>query len=283
MALQLDLAALVLLAAFAHAAWNALLKSSGDPLLTFTMLRGVAFIGGAAAAVFLPVPAVESWPYLIASAVIHNAYYILLLYAYRHGDLSLVYPIARGGAPFMVAMLAALFAAEVPGPVGAAGVLLVSAGILGLAFAHGMPKGANATAILLAVGTAVSIALYTIADGLGTRRSGDALAYAAWLYIWDGLPFLLYMGFRRGSDAIEYARHDWRRGLAGGLLMMGTYALVLYAFTQGAMATVAALRETSVLFAAIIGAVALKESLGVRRIVAAAVIVAGIVLLQLSR
>lgn len=283
MALQFDLAVLVLIAAFAHAAWNALLKSSGDPLLTFTMLRGVAFIGGAAAAVFLPVPAAESWPYLIASAIIHNAYYLLLLFAYRHGDLSLVYPIARGGAPFMVAMLAALFAAEVPGPAGAAGVLLVSAGILGLAFAHGMPRGANATAILLAVGTAVSIALYTIADGLGTRRSGDALAYAAWLYIWDGLPFLLYMGLRRGSDAIEYARRDWRRGLAGGLLMMGTYALVLYAFTQGAMATVAALRETSVLFAAIIGAVALKEPLGLRRFAAAAVIVAGIVLLQLSR
>lgn len=283
MALQLDLAALVLLAALAHAAWNALLKSSGDQLLTFTMLRGVAFVIAVPLAALLPIPAIEAWPYLIASAIIHNAYGVLLLFAYRHGDLSLVYPIARGGAPFLVAVLAALFAAEVPGPAGAAGVLLVSAGILGLAFAHGMPKGANATAIGLAVGTAVSIALYTIADGLGTRASGDALAYAAWLFICDGAPFLLYMGLRRGADMAEYARRNWRRGLAGGILMMGTYALVLYAFTQGAMATVAALRETSVLFAAIIGAVALKESLGVRRIVAAAVIVAGIVLLQLSR
>ena len=283
MALQLDLALLVLLAAFAHAAWNALLKSSGDRLLTFTMLRAVAFVIAVPLAVLLPIPAVESWPYLIASAIIHNAYYLLLLFAYRHGDLSLVYPIARGGAPFLVAVLAALFAAEVPGPAGAAGIFLVSAGIFGLAFAHGVPKGANATAIMLAVGTAISIAAYTLADGMGTRASGNALSYAAWLFICDGVPFLLYMGLRRGADTIEYVRRDWRRGLGGGLLMMGTYALILYAFTQGAMATVAALRETSVLFAAIIGAAALKEPLGPRRIAAAAVIVAGIVLLQLSR
>ncbi len=283
MALQLDLALLVLSAALAHAAWNALLKASGDPLLTFTVLRAVAFIGGAAAAMFVPLPAAESWPYLIASAVIHNAYYLLLLFAYRHGDLSLVYPIARGGAPFLVAVLAALFAAEVPGPAGGAGIVLVSAGICGLAFAHGIPKGANATAILLAVGTAVSIAAYTMADGMGARRSGHALAYAAWLFICDGLPFLLYMGLRRGRATIAYVRRDWRRSLSGGVLMMGTYALILYAFTQGAMATVAALRETSVLFAAIIGAVALKEPLGFRRILAACVIVAGIVLLQIGR
>ena len=283
MALQFDLAVLVLLAAFAHAAWNALLKSSGDRLLTFTVLRAVALVGGAAVAVFVPVPAPAAWPYLIASALIHNAYYILLLYAYRHGDLSLVYPIARGGAPFLVAILAALVAGEVPGAGGAAGIALVSAGILGLAFAHGVPKGANATAIGLAVGTAISIAAYTISDGMGARRAEGALGYAAWLYICDGLPFLLYMGLTRGADAIAYTRRDWRRGLAGGVLMMGTYALVLYAFTQGAMATVAALRETSVLFAAVIGAVILKEPLGVRRMMAAAVIVAGIVLLQLSR
>ena len=283
MALQYDLALLVLLAALAHAAWNALLKSSGDQALTFAMLRAVAFVIGSVAAILLPLPAVESWPYLIASAIIHNAYYVLLLYAYRHGDLSLVYPIARGGAPMLVAILAALFAGEMPGLTGAVGVALVSAGILGLAFAHGIPRGAPATAIWLAVGTAAATASYTLADGLGTRASGNALAYAAWLFICDGLPFLLYMAWRRGPDLIAHAQRDWRRGLSGGLLMMGTYALILYAFTQGAMATVSALRETSVLFAAIIGAVILKESLGPRRIAAAAVIVAGVVLLQLSR
>ncbi|MBM3564535.1 MAG: EamA family transporter [Alphaproteobacteria bacterium] len=283
MALQFDLALLVLASAFAHAAWNALLKSSGDQLMTFTALRGVAFVAGVAAALFLPFPAADSWPYLIASAIIHNAYHLLLLYAYRHGDLSLVYPIARGGAPFLIAILAALFAGEVPSPGGAAGIALVSVGIVALAFAHGIPKGANATAVLLAAGTAAATASYTLADGLGTRLSGNAFGYSAWLFICDGLPFLLYMGIRRGADAIEHFRRDWRRGLGGGLLMMGTYTLILYVFTRGPMATVSALRETSVLFAAIIGAVMLKESLGPRRIVAAAVIVAGVVLLQLSR
>jgi drug/metabolite transporter (DMT)-like permease len=283
MTLQLDLAFLILLAAFAHAAWNALIKASGNQLLTFTMLRAVAFVGGTVGALLVPAPAAASWPFLLASAIVHNAYYLLLLYSYRHGDLSLVYPIARGGAPIMVVAIAIPFAGEIPGPVGALGIALITAGIFALAFARGIPKGADGTAIALALGTAVSVVAYTVTDGLGARRSGNAFGYAAWLFILESLPFILFTAATRGHAFVAHARREWRRGISGGLLMMLTYGLVIYAFTQGPLAYVSALRETSILFAAIIGAVVLKETFGWRRIVASAVVVAGIVLLQLGR
>ena len=282
MTLQLDLALLILLAAFAHAAWNALVKASGDRLLTFTMLRAVALAGGTVGALLAPAPDAASWPFLIASGIVHNAYYLLLLFSYRHGDLSLVYPIARGGAPVMVVAAAIPFAGEIPGPSGALGIALISAGIFALAFARGIPKGADGTAIALALATAVSVVAYTVTDGLGARRSGTAFGYAAWLFILESLPFLVFAAATRAQAFVAHARREWRRGLGGGLLMMLTYGLVIYAFTQGALAYVSALRETSILFAAIIGWAVLKESFGLRRIVAALVIVAGIVLLQLG-
>lgn len=283
MTLQLDLALLILLAAFAHAAWNALVKASGDQLLTFTMLRAVAFVGGAAGALIAPAPDAVSWPFLIASGIVHNVYYLLLLFSYRHGDLSLVYPIARGGAPVMVVAAAIPFAGEIPGPWGAFGIALISSGIFALAFARGIPRGADSTAIALAIGTAVSVVSYTVVDGLGARRSGTAFGYAAWLFILESLPFIVFTLATRATAFVRHARREWRSGLGGGLLMMLTYGLVIYAFTQGPLAYVSALRETSILFAAIIGAVMLKESFGLKRIAAAAVIVAGIVLLQLGR
>jgi drug/metabolite transporter (DMT)-like permease len=297
--LQLDLALLILLAAFAHAAWNALIKASGNQLLTFTMLRAVAFVGGTAGALLAPAPDAASWPFLVASGIVHNAYYLLMLFSYRHGDLSLVYPIARGGAPVMVVAAAIPFAGEIPGPWGALGVGLISAGIFALAFARGIPRGAGGRAgespraskdapqqglaIAFAAGTAVSIVAYTLVDGLGARRSGNAFGYAAWLFILESLPFLVFTLATRADAFVRHSVREWRRGIGGGLLMMLTYGLVIYAFTQGPLAYVSALRETSILFAAIIGAVMLKESFGLRRIAAAATIVAGIVLLQLGR
>ncbi len=282
MTLQFDLALLILLAAFAHAAWNALVKASGDPLLTFTMLRAVALAGGAIGALLVPLPGASAWPFLIASALVHNVYYLLLLYSYRHGDLSLVYPIARGGAPVLVLVAAIPFVSELPGPLGLLGVALISAGIFAIAFARGIPKGADVAAIALAAGTTVAIVAYTLIDGLGARRSGDAPAYAAWLFILESPPFLVFAAATRARAFVAHARRAWRPGLVGGLMMMLTYALVIYAFTQGPLAYVSALRETSILFAALIGWVGLKESFGPRRIGAALVIVAGILLLQLG-
>jgi drug/metabolite transporter (DMT)-like permease len=246
------------------------------------MLRAVAFVGGVAGVVLLPLPDAAAWPYLAATAVVHNIYYLLLLYSYRYGDLSLIYPIARGAAPTLVVVAAVPFAGEVPGTGGAFGIALVTAGILALAFARGIPQGADARAIGLALATALSVVSYTLIDGLGARASGDAFAYAAWLFVFESLPFVTYALAWRRADFAVHARSNWSRGLAGGLLMMLTYGLVIYAFTQGALAYVSALRETSVLFAAIIGAVMLRESFGPRRVAAAAVIVAGILLMQLA-
>lgn len=282
MTLQLGLVFLVLLAAFAHAAWNALIKASGDSFLTFAILRAVAFVGGVTGAALLPLPDPAAWPYLAATTVVHNIYYLLLLYSYRHGDLSLVYPIARGTAPMLVVAAAVPFAGEIPGAGGMFGIVLVTGGILALAFARGVPKGADFRAVALALATAVSTTAYTVIDGLGARASGDAIAYAAWLFVFESLPFVVYALGWRWADFAVHVRRQWHRGLAGGLLMMLTYGVVIYAFTQGALAYVSALRETSVLFGAIIGAVLLKESFGPRRIAAAGAIVAGILLMQLG-
>jgi len=282
LSLQFGLAVLVLFAAFAHAAWNALIKSSGDSFLTFSMLRAVAFVGGVTGAALLPLPDAAAWPYLAATAVVHNIYYLLLLYSYRHGDLSLVYPIARGAAPMLVVAAAVPFADEVPGLGGALGIALVTLGILALAFARGIPKGADGRAIALALATALSVVAYTLIDGLGARASGDAIAYAAWLFLFESVPFVVYALGWRWADFVPHAKREWPRGLAGGLLMMLTYGIVIYAFTHGALAYVSALRETSVLFAAIIGTFLLKESFGPRRIAAAGAIVAGILLMQIG-
>jgi drug/metabolite transporter (DMT)-like permease len=282
LSLQFGLAVLVLCAAFAHAAWNALIKASGDSFLTFAMLRVVCFLGGATGALLLPLPDAAAWPYLIASAIVHNIYYLLVLYSYRHGDLSLVYPIARGAAPALVVGAAFVFAGEALAAGGALGIALVTAGIFALAFARGWPRGADRRAITLALGTAVTIVAYTVIDGLGARASLDAVAYAAWLFSLESIPFMIFALGWRAVDFASHVRRQWPRGLAGGLLMMLTYGVVIYAFAHGALAYVSALRETSVLFAAIIGAFLLKESFGPRRIAAAAAIVAGIVLMQVA-
>jgi drug/metabolite transporter (DMT)-like permease len=153
---------------------------------------------------------------------------------------------------------------------------------MALAFARGIPKGADGRAVGLALATALSVVSYTLIDGLGARASGDAIAYAAWLFVFESSPFMIYALGRRCADFAVHVRRQWARGLAGGLMMMLTYGIVIYAFTQGALAYVSALRETSVLFAAIIGAVLLKESFGPRRVAAAAAIVAGILLMQIG-
>lgn len=280
--LELHLTVLILLSAFAHAAWNALLKSSGDQVLTFGMLRAFGLAAGLIAVWFVPIPAPAAWPFLVMTAIIHTCYYTLLILSYRYGDLSLVYPIARGGAPLMVAVLAAWMLGEVPPAGRFVGILLISAGILGLSFARGWPRGADGKAVLLAGLTAVSVAAYTINDGQGARVAGDPFSYIVWLHLFESPPFLLWAIYTRGRRILDHIVAVWWRGLIGGILSTVGYALAIYALTQGPMAHVAALRETSVLFAALIGTLLLKESLGPRRLVAAAVIVAGVVMLQVA-
>ncbi len=282
MGLQLHLVFLVLLAAVLHASWNAVVKSSGDRFLTFTAIRGTGSFFGLVLAAFVPFPDASAWPYLIAGMVIHNCYYVSLLQAYRFGDLSHVYPLSRGIAPVLVAVLAAVFAGEVPTAGGMAGIALVTAGIIGLMFAGPGLKDGGMTPVVLALVTGLFIASYTVVDGLGIRLGETALGYIAWLNAGEGIPFMAAALVSRPREIVPFLKQNWPRTTGAAMVLVLAYALVLYALGQGAMAHVSALRETSVLFAAVIGVVVLREPLGWRRIAAAAVIVAGVILLQVS-
>ena len=281
MKLDLAVAALVLLSALLHASWNAVVKSDADRLLSFGVVMMMGTIIGLAAAPFVAFPAWEAWKWLIASVVIHNFYYFFLLRAYAVGDLSHVYPIARGLAPLLVAILAGRFVGEALETREIAGVLMVSLGIVGLAFSRGMPRGKEWHPIGYALLTGVTIAGYSVVDGLGARASGDALGYIAWLNVWEGPWAFIFAVWRRGGATIPYLRQYWWRGVGGGTVATIGYGIAIWALSLGAMAHVIALRETSSLFGALIGAFILRESFGWKRVVAASVMVAGLLLMNL--
>jgi drug/metabolite transporter (DMT)-like permease len=282
MPLQIHLALLVLLAAVMHATWNAVLKANGERFLTFTIMAATGTGLGIMAAPFVAVPEAATWPYLIASALIHTGYSVFLLRTYRHGDLSQVYPLARGTAPLAITVLAAFFAGEVPNSAGLTGVALISLGIVSLMFAGGRARGTALKPVLLALVTTLFIASYTVVDGLGLRGAASPWSFIVWLNILVGIPFMIGTAFFAPREFGRFLRTGWKPGFAGGVLSVVAYAIVLYALGQGAMAHVSALRETSVLFAALIGMVAFGEPLGWRRVACAIAIVAGMIVLQVS-
>jgi len=284
MALQPEFVFLVLLAALAHAGWNTVVKSSGARNRTFAVMLLTGGAVSLAGIFLLPPPARAAWPYLAASAVIHYAYYGFLLLAYRHGDLSHVYPLARGSAPLTVALGAWLLAGEALSPPGVAGLALASAGLMSLAFENGLPRGQAGKPVFYALGTGLLIAAYTVVDGMGVRASAAPLSYIVWLNLLEALPVALWLVVRRPQGFVRGAGPWWRHGLIGGLLATAAYGLVIYAMSTGGMAHVSALRETSTLFAALIGTLILGERGGGagRRIAAAAMVATGIAALQLS-
>lgn len=276
-------AGLVLFAALLHASWNAIIKSDTDRLMSF----GLVMMAGCLIAVpFLPFvafPSAAAWPYLIASVIVHNFYYFFLLRAYAHGDLSHVYPIARGLGPLLVAIFSGRLAGEYLSLAESAGVTLLSFGIASLAFGHGLPRNsAEWKPVLYALGTGVSIAGYTMVDGLGVRASQDALSYIVWLNLLEGPWVLVVALWWRGAErVIPYMRAYWWRGTAGGVIATAGYGIAIWAMSVGALAHVAALRETSVLFAAVMGTMLLHEGFGRRRIAASVLVVAGLLLMNL--
>jgi drug/metabolite transporter (DMT)-like permease len=280
MPLPLDLVLLVLLAAFTHALWNALVKVSGDRLVALAIVICTGSLACVGPAFFVAPPEAAAWPFLFASMALHQAYFALLLGAYRAGELNLVYPIARGSAPLLVAAAAASISGEVPAPVGALGILLASAGVASLSLGRRPRLGGSRKAVALALATGATIAGYTLMDGLGIRRAGGPWGYIVWLNMLTGVPIAAAALVAKRGQVGQLLADQWKQGLAGGLFALFAYGLVLYALSRGAMGPVAALRETSVLFAALIGAFKLKESLGARRIAAALAIAAGIVLMQ---
>ncbi len=281
MRLDPTIVGLILLSALIHASWNAIVKSDSDRLLSFGIVMLTGTFIGLAAVPFTEVPAPEAWPWLLGSVTIHVFYYVFLLRAYALGDLSFVYPIARGLAPLLVALLAGRLASEALTGTEKLGLFLVSAGIVGLAFARGRPAHGEARALGFAVLTGITIAAYSVVDGIGARLSGDPLGYIAWLNVLEGPWVFVFAALRRGRATLPYVRAYWWRGAAGGTIATIGYGIAIWALSMGAMAHVTALRETSSLFGALIGAFVLKETFGARRVAAAAVMVAGLLLMNL--
>lgn len=274
--------AAVLLAAVLHAIWNSLAKTIDDQLVGFMVMDVTGMVASLAAFLLVGPPALSSWPFIAASACLHVGYKLVLMRSYRLGDLSQVYPLARGVAPLLVAALAAALVGERLGPPQLAGVLLVSVGLASLAVGGRRPSVGERPAIAFALGTGVFIAAYTVTDGLGVRHAGTALGYAAWLFLLHGIPIPVYVLAGRRRPLGAALRPACGRGAAAGVLSLVAYGLVLWAQTRGALAAVAALRETSVIVAAAIGAVVLGERFGRLRVLAATLVACGIVLLNVS-
>lgn len=277
MELSLTVTLAVLGAALLHAAWNALLKSGRDPLLDTALVAGSGSVVVLPLLPFVAPPAAVAWPYILGSAALHVGYYASLAGAYRAGDLSHGYPIMRGVAPLLVAAASWLWFGEALGAAAWAGVLLICGGVLSLGIAGG---GAGRTATAWALFNALIIALYTLVDGAGVRASGDAVRYVTWLFFLMGLPFGLAVLALKRRALVAHAGHHWRRGLAGAALSGLAYGIALWAMTQAPVAIVAALRETSVIFGALIGAWLLKEGHLLPRLAGAAAVLAGLVALR---
>jgi drug/metabolite transporter (DMT)-like permease len=281
--------ALLLAAALMHATWNALLKADrSDRLATFGVIMTTGTVMGLAAVPFLPMIEPAAWKFLATSVLVHVAYYTFLLKAYSYGDLSHTYPIARGLGPLLVALVSGQLIGEHLRLQDVVGVLLLSTGLVALALPlKGVvpaPGGRHGLATLFAVLTGVTIAAYIVADGLGVRAAGPdfqhRLAYIAWLCVLEG-PWLLVLAIVLRPDTVwSHLRRHWWRGAIGGVIANTGYGIAIYALVLGPMAHVAALRETSVLFGALMGTLLLGEPFGVRRVVAAAVIVSGLVLMN---
>lgn len=274
---------LVLLAALLHAGWNSLLKGGSDRLVGITMLNVWCAVAGLMVLPFTGGVPMAAWPYLAASLVLHLGYQLFLVRAYRYGDLSQVYPIARGTAPPLVAMVGVATGADHLDGTAIAAIALIGGGIGALAYRPGKRMAGGGTAILLALATSLFIAGYTLVDGLGARISGDALAYTVWLFILNTPPILAVAWARRGGTELwAQMRRHWLRDLIGGIAALTGYAIAIWAMTQAPIALVAALRETSVIFALLIARIWLKEPVGRWRLMAVLLVLSGIALLRLA-
>ncbi|MFY9316857.1 MAG: SMR family transporter [Burkholderiales bacterium] len=289
MELTLGVTLAVLGAALLHASWNALIKAGRDPLLDTALVALAGTVVALPLTLVVEAPARESWPFIFATVVVHIGYYVALAAAYRLGDLSHAYPIMRGVAPLLVALVGGFWFAERLQASAWAGVLLICGGVLSLGFV-GRSKGRSgggaarkdaAATTLWALAGAAIVAAYTLIDAKGVRLSGGAERYVVWLFVFIGLPFgLTVLATRRGAFLRHAARHWWR-GLAGAVMSGLSYGIALWAMTRAPVAIVAALRETSVLFAALIGAWLLKEGHFKERLLGAAAVLAGLIALKL--
>jgi phosphonate utilization associated putative membrane protein len=290
LALTWPVIAAVLFGALLHAGWNALVKSSGDKTVDTALVHFLGALVALPFAVMVGLPRPESWPFIAASLFIHIGYYIALAGAYKHGELGLTYPIMRGFAPLLVALGSSAVIGEVPTPGAWLGIIGITVGVALVGLAHPGEALHHHKALAYAFANAAIIATYTFTDGLGVRAEvgpgGNALRYVLILFVLDGLPYPLLVWWRRGPqgrrDIVAYARRRWPLAALGGTASIGSYAIALWAMSKAPVASVAALRETSVLFAALFGTWLLKEKFGLQRAVGTLVVVLGVISLRLA-
>ncbi|MFJ6328476.1 MULTISPECIES: EamA family transporter [unclassified Rhizobium] len=278
--MSLDVIALVLFGALLHATWNAIIKAGTDKSLDAALVSA----GGAVAALpllpFLPLPASSAWPFIAASAILQFAYFQLVAAAYRAGDIGLVYPLMRGVAPLIIVSTSSFILKETLSGGALIGTMTICAGILTLAFEA--RKGGR-RAILLALSNAVVIATYTYVDGIGARISGNSISYTLWMSLLPPVLLFAWAVSQRGANAVAaHIRYNWWRGLVGGGGSIASYGIALWAMTKAPVAMVAALRETSILFALVISVLFLKERSSIWRYIAGAIIAAGVLVLRLG-
>lgn len=274
----------VLLAALLHAVWNALIKSAGDKLLGTITVAAAAAVLAVAILPWVAPPAVASWPFLAASAALTIVYFVLVARIYHLADLSQSYPVMRGTAPVLVALAGLMGLGEPLSITGWLGVLAISLGVLGIAGSGiaGSPLAVQRQGLRLALANAVLIASYTLIDGIGVRRSGAPVAYTLWIFLLSGLPLGVWALLLRRAKLAEYLARHWHRGLMGGAGSITSYGLVLWAMTAAPIPSVAALRETSILFGTVIAWLWLHERVGARRLWAACIIAGGAAALRLA-
>jgi phosphonate utilization associated putative membrane protein len=290
MALTWPIVLAVLCGALLHAGWNALVKSSGDKAVDTALVHFLGALVALPLALLVGLPRPESWPFIAASLFIHIGYYIALAGAYQHGELGLTYPIMRGFAPLLVALGSSAVIGEVPTPGAWLGIVGITVGVALVGLAHPGEALHHHKALAYAFANAAIIATYTFTDGLGVRaevgQGGDALRYVMTLFVLDGLPYPLLVWWRRGpqgrTDIVAYARKRWPLAALGGTASIGSYSIALWAMTKAPVASVAALRETSVLFAAVLGTWLLKEKFGLQRALGTLVVVLGVISLRLA-
>ena len=275
--LSLSVTLAVLAAAVTHATWNAIAHGIKDQTLAFALIGVGGIVVAIPLIIFAAAPRPSCWPYLAASIVIHVFYNLLLMQCYRLGEFGQVYPLARGTSPLVVTILAAIFVHEHLALPQIAGVLVVSAGLAALVLAGRRPSRA---AFLAATGTGLTIAAYTTVDGVGVRLAHSPIGYIGWLMLLESLGVPMFALFRRRDVLLKQRPKILLSGLAAGALSVLAYGLVLWAQTRGALAPIAALRETSVIFGAIIGTLVFREPFGRTRIAATVLVVGGILMLN---
>ena len=282
--MEIDVFVVVLLAAIFHATWNAFVKVDGDRLLFMTALMAIGGICALSTTLFLPIPSPESWPFILLSILLHQGYVIFLLLAYRVGDLSHVYPLARGSAPLVVAMVSISVIGESLSGYEMIAVVLMVIGIISLSFTRSAQNLHSPYAVLFALATGLFIAGYTITDGLGARVAGNPHSYASWMLGLEWIPIVLYVFWkRRATGPFRQIKSIWKPAVAMGLLSLVAYWIVIWAMTVAPIALVAALRETSIVFAVLLGVIFLKEHLSLVRLVSTFATLSGAVLIKTSQ